>query len=79
MSSIFCNVAKKIHDDNLNPIGFLAATLPLEEDLEHQETLTLKEPTTSKYESNFIKDVEQEIKNHTSRKHWKHYAMSEVP
>ena len=49
------------------------------EDLEHQEMFAFKEDMKSNYELNFVQAMKHEIKNHTSRKHWKHEPMNEVP
>ena len=58
----------KPHDENLNHTGFLAATLPPEEGLEHQETFDFKEAIKIKYKPNFNDTIEYETKNHASIK-----------
>ena len=70
---------KKQHDKTLNHVSFLTATPSPKEALEHQEIFTFKEATKSNYTLNFIQAMEHEIKNHTSKKHWKYEPMNEVP
>ena len=69
----------KLHGENIHHSGFLMAALPQEEALKYQEMFTFKEAMKSKHETNFIHEIEHETNNHTSRKHWKHLTMSEVP
>ena len=70
---------KKQHDKTLNHVGFLTALPTSKESLKHQEIFTFKEATLSNYELDFTLAMEHEIKNHTSRKHWKYEPMNEVP
>ena len=46
----------------------MTVTPPIEEALEHQEIFTFKEAMKIKHKTNFIQDMELEIKNHAS---WK--------
>ena len=70
---------RKYHNEDWNHVGFLTTIQALEEDVVLQETFTFKEAMKSSYKPQVVAAMEQEINNHTSRKHWPYCEMSAVP